>query len=31
MKYNVPTRFVFTGIFTVEADSREEARQIGNG
>ena len=28
MKYNVPTRFVFTGVFTVEADSREEARQM---
>ena len=27
MKYNVPTRFVFTGMFEVEADNREEARQ----
>ena len=28
MKYQVPTRFVFTGVFTVEADNREEARQM---
>jgi len=27
MKYQVPTRFVFTGVFTVEAENREEARQ----
>ena len=27
MKYQVPTRFVFTGVFTVEAGNREEARQ----
>lgn len=28
MKYQVPTRFVFTGVFTIEAESREEARQL---
>lgn len=28
MKYQVPTRFVFTGVFTVEAENREEARQM---
>lgn len=27
MKYQVPTRFVFTGVFTVEDENREEARQ----
>lgn len=28
MKYQVSTRFVFTGVFTVEAENREEARQM---
>ena len=28
MKYEVPTRFVFSGVFTIEADSPAQAKEF---